>query len=242
MKNLLLGAAALAVVAGVKADCEDTSFSGAFLGAGVVVSFDKDDMDVKVDEGRNGTIEASLAKKKNKAAFGGEITLGYGHHFANNLYIAIMHTSTFASKAKVEHSGWSGADEYTKFENYRKVYTPSFGLAIGYVIDDTWNLGIRGGISVDKVKVEINAAGDGVLPAAGKSDKTVTATSPYVGVYAEWKYGAAVVYTNVDYVFGKKKRTYVDSDAALTTIDHKRSAWKVAVGVKANINKLIARI
>ncbi len=243
MKNLLLGAAALAVVAGVKADCEDTSFSGAFLGAGMVVSFDKDDLNVKFDDGRDGTINVVLSKKKNKTAFGGEIVLGYGYQFANNLYVAVTHASAFESKGKTIYSSMRGEDDgRAVFENSRKVYSPSFGAALGYVVDDTWNLGVRGGVSINKTKMEIVGSGEGVLPAAGKLNKTITATSPYVGAYAEYKYGAAVVYTNVDYVFGKKKKTYVDHDKGTAYINHKRSAWKVAVGVKGNINKLIAKI
>lgn len=239
MKNLLLGAAALAVVAGVKADCEDTSFSGAFLGTGMVVSFDKDDLNVKADAGRNGSIDFVMSEKKNKTAFGGEIVLGYGYQFANNLYVAVTHASAFESKGKVD-VGCSGGR--CVFKNSRKVYSPSFGAALGYVVDDTWNLGVRGGVSINKTKMEIVGSGAGVLPAAGKLNKTITATSPYVGAYAEYKYGAAVVYTNVDYVFGKKKRTYVNHATIISYIDHKRSAWKVAVGVKGNINKLIAKI
>lgn len=242
MKNLLLGAAALAVVAGVKADCEDTSFSGAFLGAGMVVSFDKDDLNVKVDGEKNGSIDAALSKKKNKTAFGGEIVLGYGYQFANSLYVAVTHASAFESKGKAFCNFTETANVRSAFKNSRKVYSPSFGAALGYVVDDTWNLGVRGGISINETKMEIvGGVLSGVLPVGGKLNKTITATSPYVGAYAEYKYGAAVVYTNVDYVFGRKRRTYVDN-GNLTYIDHKRSAWKVAVGVKGNINKLIAKI
>lgn len=245
MKKTLVSLFSLSLLGSVHAGCDNSvSFSGAFGGLGAVVSFDKDyiigseyDKDNKLLEEANGQ-SAIDTYKKSKAAFGGQIVLGYGHQFDNNMYIAIMHESNFLSKAKhelTEHNA-DGLEGGEYIRTSRKVWTPSFGIAAGYVVDDI-NFGIRGGISLNKFKFEqlLNDAQEGK-----EVNKTLTETSPYVGVYVEKKFGDFIGYMNVDHVFKKQKfahTTVFETAAGKVTAnkDHKRPSWKVAVGVKYHL-------
>ena len=271
MKNLLLGVCAISFVSLANAECEDDSFTGLFFGAGVSASFDNIDLDFKLAsnatvDGNGNTISIPVSGqgKKNKLAFGGQIVLGYGYQFDNNLYVAIMHESFFTSKAnwsyhvKISDDGINpvtdnkgekgtfiqGSNGSFGHKLSRKCWTPSFGVAIGYVVNGNWNFGFRGGISLDKYRVDQNVSttpvaqiGDQVIPAMSKS---ASATSPYVGAYVEYKMGSFIGYLNVDRVFGKKKtfamgNTTPNSVGAMS-IRTKRASWRTAAGIKLNVN------
>jgi hypothetical protein len=231
----------LTLLGSVNAACDNViSFSGAFGGLGAVVSFDKDTLFGEIND------EDVVPFKKSKTACGGQIVLGYGHQLDNNLYVAIMHESNFLSKAKHELNNANTEEEIPE-GNYirtsRKVWTPSFGVAVGYIVNDI-NFGIRGGISINKIKYEqdltklisTTPGSDGDANTA-TANKTLTETSPYVGVYAEKKFGDFVGYINADHVFQKQKfahDTKLNKDETNHT-EHKRSSWKVAVGVKYHL-------
>lgn len=252
MKKVLLGACAISFIASANANviCDEVSYTGLFGGLGVVFSFDKDKADLTfVDgSGNGGGVHAPIHAKKNKTAFGGQIVIGYGHQFDNNLYVGIMHESLFASKAKTEEKvAFEAAagkfvddsDGDVTFKRSRKCWTPSFGLAMGYVVDG-WNFGLRGGISLEKNKIE-QIASDGAKIGADdgitSATKSISATSPYVGAYVEYKMGSFIGYLNVDHVFGKNKTEKMGgADIAEIGVKHKRSSWKAAAGVKFNVN------
>lgn len=243
MKKTLVSLFSLSLLGSVHAECDSsTSFSGAFGGLGVVVSFDKDYM-----IGSEYNVDGELLKeedgqfaidtyKKSKTAFGGQIVLGYGHQFENNMYVAIMHESNFLSKAKHELTGNDNQlNEGEYIRTSRKVWTPSFGIAAGYIVDDI-NFGIRGGISLNKFKFEQHLENSDAT--AGKeANITITETSPYVGVYVEKKFGDFIGYMNIDHVFKKQKFAHTTkfSNNITANKDHKRPSWKVAVGVKYHL-------
>ena len=137
-----------------------------------------------------------------KTAFGGQIVLGYGHQFDNNMYLAIMHESNFLSKAKhelignenntVEGGNGLAAGEYVRTS--RKVWTPSFGIALGYIVDDV-NFGIRCGMSINKFKFEQHLENSDAKEGK-EANITITETSPYVGLYVEKKFGDFIGYAN----------------------------------------------
>lgn len=269
MKKLLLSACALSCVAIASAEvaCEDT-FTGLFGGLGLVVSFDNNKSDFTfaansaVDgAGHASSIHEAIHNKKNKTAFGGQIVLGYGYQFDNNLYLAIMHESYFTSKAVHEellfisenavadNNGAAGtfvqgSNGAVLYRTGRKCWTPSFGLAIGYVVDG-WNFGIRGGMTMEKYKIEQIASSAPAAAAIGgqaipSTTKSVSATSPYVGAYVEYKMGSFIGYLNVDRVFGKKKteamgNTTANSAGAIS-VRNKRASWRAAAGIKMNVN------
>jgi len=265
MKKVLLGACALSFIASANANviCDEVSYTGLFGGLGVVFSFDKDKVDLTFANGSgyghvasaNEKTHAPIHAKKNKTAFGGQIVIGYGHQFDNNLYVGIMHESLFASKAKTEEKVEfvctkdgefiaNSAGDAT-FKRSRKCWTPSFGLAMGYVVDG-WNFGLRGGISLEKNKIEQKASAatagiystSAVVPVGDKT-VSVSSTSPYVGAYVEYKMGSFIGYLNVDHVFGKNKTEKMGGTAgsvAEINVKHKRSSWKAAAGVKFNVN------
>lgn len=251
MKKILLGTAAGLFLVSANAEdtcgCADTSFTGAFIGAAVNFEFDQDKTGSNAFDTANnlpGNNRAHYATtKKNKTAFGGSLILGYGYQFSSNLYVAIMHESLFASKAKVTHNAKTGNGlpaGIASIENSRKVYAPSFGIALGYVVDG-WNFGLRTGVSIDKFEINRLACAD---PVYDKYNKTVTATSPYVGAYVEYKIDSYVAFANVDYKFGKSKRStkiFSTDGTAYQKITHKRPSWKLALGVKCNINNLVAK-
>ena len=242
MKKILLGTAIAGLMSASYAECgcDSTSFTGAFIGASFDVSFDQDKVSSDVIDNVGVLPEAHYAQtKKNKTAFGGSLVLGYGYQFQNNLYVAVMHESSFLSKAKVSYGDiFKHYDGAVTLTASRKVYTPSFGVAFGYVVDN-WNFGLRGGMSIDKVKLERELNTD-----FSKYNKTVTATSPYVGAYVEYKIDSVVVFGNVDYKFGKKKDCFHANKVrdSSNKITHKRPAWKLSLGVKCNVNDLIAKI
>ena len=244
MKKVLLGACALSFIASANANviCDEVSYTGLFGGLGVVFSFDKNKVNFMNEHA-----------DRNKTAFGGQIVIGYGHQFDNNLYVGIMHESLFSSKAEVNYD-WktreTGAKNTSNIKivadinskQSRKCWTPSFGLAMGYVVDG-WNFGIRGGIQLDKLKADFNlttpaaldstksqtAETHALLSSPVSSSASISATSPYVGAYVEYKMGSFIGYLNVDRVFGKKK----DLGGSGTV---KRPSWKAAAGVKFNVN------
>lgn len=257
MKKSLVSLFSLSLLGSAHAGCDNSvSFSGAFGGLGAVISFDKDTI---LDQTSEGT---SVVEKKSKTAFGGQIVLGYGHQLDNNVYIALMHESNFLSKAKHDvartaDNGLDGDGEFMKTS--RKVWTPSFGVALGYIVDDI-NFGIRGGISLNKFKFEQHTEhlnGDtqsNTDTDNGKSTKstadaneTVSETSPYIGLYVEKKFGDFIGYMNVDYVFKKQKFAHkttfnvLDENTPPNALledhntHHKRPSWKVAVGVKYHL-------
>jgi len=232
MKKTLVSLFSLSLLGSVHAACDNAvSFSGAFGGLGAVVSFDKDYLIGKtIQQASNTAIGNTNTSKKSKTAFGGQIVLGYGHQFDNNLYLAIIHESNFLSKA--EHKLAEDGENWMKVS--RKVWVPSFGVVSGYIADDI-NFGIRGGISINKFKYEQDF--DVVSDSTKKANKTLTETSPYVGVYVEKKFGDFVGYMNVDHVFKKQKFAH---DTKINTgntnhTEHKRPSWKVAVGVKYHL-------
>ena len=159
MKKILLGTAAGLFLVSANAEdtcgCADTSFTGAFIGAAVDFEFDQDKTGADLFDAATNVAGARAhyaTTKKNKTAFGGRLILGYGYQFSSNLYVAIMHESLFASKAKVKHNAKTENDlpaGIASIENSRKVYAPSFGIALGYVVDG-WNFGLRTGVSIDK--------------------------------------------------------------------------------------------
>lgn len=264
MKKTLISLFSLSLLGSVHAACDNAvSFSGAFGGLGAVVSFDEDTVIGEIVD-----VEDTTEKtKKSKTAFGGQIVLGYGHHFDNNMYIALMHESNFLSKANHE---FTDSNDYVTgtFKTSRKVWVPTFGIAAGYIVDDI-NFGIRGGVSINKFKYEQNIAAADTFGADkkgpnagvgqngdtaayvgdGQASKTLTETSPFIGVYVEKKFGDFIGYMNVDYVFKKQK---IAHDSTIMTWDknnanwgtattdtnhteHKRPSWKVAVGVKYHL-------
>lgn len=293
MNKLLTGVCASALfLNAAHANCDATSFTGAFVGAGFVMSFDKDEYEmdfgfsasIKGEDGaesRDAEPSAAKAKerrekdgevtyprqKKNKTAFGGQIVLGYGHQFENNVYVAIMHESLFASKARVNHLlNLEGEMNNFSVNQSRRVWSPSVGVALGYVVGQ-WNFGLRSGFYFEKVKFHHENISedteDGRIESASVTapnqvlEKKITMNSPYVGAYVEYKLNSVVMYANVDYCFGKKKTFEhvwsVDEEVFKEKHDdgkegtygnaetqHKRSSWKVALGVKANINNLVS--
>lgn len=286
MNKMLTGVCASALFFNVANACDATSFTGAFVGAGFVMSFDKDEyeMDAAIlysdtDGGdAAGGYKATAAdakkaraadgaityprQKKNKTAFGGQIVLGYGYQFENNMYVAIMHESLFGSKAKTEYVGSGDAISHAAYgflaKQSRQCWTPSVGVALGYVVDQ-WNFGLRGGFSFEKVKFRhenATASNTASVAAPGQIvEKKITMNSPYIGAYVEYKLNSVVMYANVDYCFGKKKtfeHAWRATDVNLEELgdldfaygnaetQHKRSSWKVALGVKANINNLVS--
>jgi len=270
MKNLLLGVCAISFVGMANAEvvCGDDSFSGLFAGIGGVVSFDNNKSDLSfaansaVDGARNANrTHGAVHYKKNKNAIGGQIVLGYGHQFDSNLYVAIMHESYFTSKAVSEHvllisenavadnngaagTFVQGSNGAVLYRTGRKCWTPSFGLAMGYVVDG-WNFGLRGGMTMEKYKIEQIASPAPAAAAIGgqaipSTTKSVSATSPYVGAYVEYKMGSFIGYLNVDRVFGKKKteamgNTTANSAGAIS-VRNKRASWRAAAGIKMNVN------
>ena len=221
MKKVLLGACALSFIASANANviCDEVSYTGLFGGAGLVLSFDKDVYNLL-------TFDKAT---RNKTAFGGQIVIGYGHQFDNNLYVGIMHESMFTSKAKVNYNfsysthphafAKTGGGAFIA-DQQRKCWTPSFGLAMGYVVDG-WNFGLRAGLQLDKFKDEYNTNNADVKINKNPSETmtitktsgslSISATSPYVGAYVEYKMGSFIGYINVDHVFGKKKHGAVPS-------------------------------
>ena len=162
--------------------------------------------------------------------------VGYGHQFKNNVYVAIMHESSFHSKAEVKHSVYLPiVDEEIGIKIGKKTYSPSFGLACGYVINNAWNIGIRGGIFKDFDTVE----GEMYLG-------NIRKISPYLGVYGEYRVKKSLaVFAHCDYKFGGKAKDNYQS--VITEVgpfaipvagkyEHKRSALKLCVGVKYIFN------
>jgi opacity protein-like surface antigen len=243
MKKVLLGACALSFIASANANviCDEVSYTGLFGGLGVVFSFDKDKADLTF---ANSHVDHL---KKNKTAFGGQIVSGYGHQFDSNLYVGIMHESLFASKAATEEKVTLGTSHHATvtgtidYKRSRKCWTPSFGLAMGYVVDG-WNFGLRGGISLEKNKIEQIASENATIGADDEitsTTKSISSTSPYVGAYVEYKMGSFIGYLNVDHVFGKNKTEVMGGTTdAKIDVKHKRSSWKAAAGVKFNVNLL----
>lgn len=243
MKKILLGTAAGLFLTAANADCGccDTSFSGVFLGASVDFSFDQAKVGSDVYAAGALIADAHYATtKKNKTAFGGSVILGYTYQFCNGLTLGVSHESSFASKAKATFDdifASHDADNSVRLESTRKVYSPAFYINLGYVVDN-WHFGIMNGVSIERFEVERGVYEDQDF---AKYNKSFSQTSYVLGAFVEYKINAVSVFANVKYNFGHNKTLSVfnTTNMASQRITHKRPSWKLALGVKCNVNNLI---
>lgn len=208
---------------------ENTCFTGIFCGLGMITSFDEDYLTGQAIRENGEAIGSKNVNKKSSTTYGGQVILGYGYQFENNLYFALTHELNFLSnrKHRIENGqSW--------FQISKKIWTPSFGFSAGYVFDDI-NLGIRSGISFNKYKYEQYIS---AMMSDKNVSKTLTETSPYVGLYVEKKFGCLAGYINIDHVFQKQKLAHDTKFGNNMTnrSEHKHRFWKTSIGIKVILN------
>lgn len=228
--------------------------SGTFIGIGIGGLFDKDSMEITLDPSVEKSVKRAPMTRcysARKTSLSGCVIVGYESHLHKSLRYSLMCElcGTLRSDAKYRYVQTDITEFYTVS---RDKIMPVVGLSIGHSID-CWNIGVRGGLSFERLTYKVD--GNGVFYKAGRSpSKKIVSMSPYIGVYIEHKLDSMTIFTNIDYNLFKKyklinfhKRDNRSIFCKGETINinfsnystHKRPSVRISIGLKKHIRNLL---
>lgn len=231
--------------------------SGAFIGVGVGLSFDKDLTDISLEtnvqiSGQHNVVNNITANHSaRKNAYCGCFIVGYEKVFDEKIHCALISELWVLSSANAMYNYRQG-ENIERYNISRDKIMPVFGLSIGR-ISGNWNIGIRGGVSFERLTYKVSGAGLFYSADQAPSKKLVS-MSPYIGAYVERKFGTANIFVNVDYnIFRSYKlnnfnsrlgRSIRRNDEIINVnfanySKHRRPSIRVSIGIKKRIQSLL---